>query len=341
VEPSEDLFLAQEPGIARLLPIYSSYGYFNDYLISIIGVDPITYSEMAIWDQTSFAEPTDDHKYVLSSLGSRNNGIILNPFLEELMGTNVGDSITIYQLAGQMGVNAGFKIVGVANSLPGFGSAEDKFAGSRGVGKNGGMVVVRKDLLEMTLNVVKTGLFLAKAQKDFNPKETANRLRTNPDVLQVFSLAEIPELQNDLTKVKTLGIVSVGFIVAAGIGMLSLTIFMGYLVGERKEEYMIMLSCGATRRQVVKLILSEFAGIVSFSFLIGSIMGITFSWIYLKIAGTVFSTQNVLPIKQVVPIPSLILAIILVTLLMLIGTYFPARSASRSNVALILRSQFV
>ena len=70
-------------------------------------------------------------------------------------------------------------------------------------------------------------------------------------------------------------------------------------------------------------------------------MGITFSWVYLKIAGSVISIENVLPIKQIVPIEAMIIGSIVVTLFMLIGTYFPARRASRCNVPMTLRSHFV
>lgn len=341
LEVPRELFLDQEPGIEKILPIFYSHGLFADFVVSIIGIDPISYSSMAVWDSTSFLEPAAGHGKALSSLAANQNGIILNSFLAELMGVGLHDTITIFQIGGDLGVNLRFVVVGIARSLPGFGSAEDGLGEINAAGKSGGLVVIKSTAFSTALSIATTGLFLAKAREDSNQKEVASRLRNNPDVLQVFAAAEIPDLKEELTNIRSMGIISVAFIVSAGVGLLSLTIFLGYLVGERKEEYALMRSSGATQRQVIRLILGEFAGIVSFSFIIGSLMGITFSWIYLKIAGSVISTQNALPITQVIPFMALLQACIIITLFMLVATFFPARRASYCDVAEVLRSRYV
>ncbi|MFX0115607.1 MAG: ABC transporter permease [Candidatus Hodarchaeota archaeon] len=337
--PSE-LFLTQEPGIKKILPIFYSHGLFGEYVVSIVGVDPLSYSEMAVWDSTSFQGPRSDYEHVLSALATTPNGIILNSFMAKLMGVSLSDTVTLFEIGGDLGVNSRFEVVGIARSLPGFGSTEEPLGDVSVAGKNGGIVVIRSDSFRNIMSLIKTGLFLAQARENSNQKEVAERLRDNPNVLQVFAAVEVEELEEDLSKVSPLGIISVGFIVSAGVGILSLTIFLSYIISERKDEYALMLSCGAKRRQVIKLILGEFAGVVSFSFIIGSLMGIAFSWIYLKIAGSVISV-SVLPINQVIPIITLLQACFIITVVMLIATFFPARTASRCHVGMALRSNFV
>ncbi len=336
-----DLFIEDIPGISKVLPVYYSFAYFSDHIVYIVGVDPILYSEIAVWDDTSFIEPKTPNNQILSQLAIGADGIIINEFLAELMVAKTGSNVALYQVNGELGLNLPFKVIGVAKSLPGFGPAKNTLIESRSGQVDAGIVVVKKDILQSYFNIQTANLFLAKAESDSNQNEITKTLRENPNVLQVFAASEVDQIHSEIYAIKILGIITVGFLVAVILGIIALTNFLAYLVTVRKQEYAIMLSFGASRKQMTHLIMVEFISIAAFAFIFGACMGIIFSWVYLQISQEFLGVEEILPIKQIIPIEVVLAACVIVAFFLIIGTYLPARKAVSCEVPMVLRSKFV
>jgi putative ABC transport system permease protein len=122
------------------------------------------------------------------------------------------------------------------------------------------------------------------------------------------------------------------------LSVFALSISLGSVVRERRKEYAVLRAIGGSKRQIVSMVFSEFAGVVLASLILSIILGGLFGFVM------GFLLNNMMPFSRTLAatlsLPWYFLSIVLVIEIatMIIGAYLPAREASRTEPAVVLRN---
>lgn len=331
--------LQQVDGINDATHIYSTFGFVGQYSVTVLGIQPTDFSNIALWDETTFLSAKEE--YVMNELlfSEDSYRIIINEFLAEYLDVGVGDHITLFEMAGQPGQAYDFTIVAVARSFPAFGLADEFEGEHRVIGQNGGLVVINEGILAGLLNIETSSLFLARTENGANHQEVIDIIEEFPEVIYIFSpeQADKDEL-GFFSLVGTSGLATIVFLLAALISFVSLTAFLSYMIRQRQTEYAIMRSTGATQNQIILLVAEEYLSTILFTFFAGAFLGLIFSFLYLNIGESLVSLAGILPMRVVLPLEFVFGSLSIVVLVVIVGGLIPARKASSTNVATILRN---
>jgi putative ABC transport system permease protein len=134
-----------------------------------------------------------------------------------------------------------------------------------------------------------------------------------------------------------ISLLSMSFLAALVLGLLSLTVFVNVMVSGRKTEYAIMRAIGGTRSQVTASVIGEFAGRILATVLLGLLLSHGFSWLLMNTLIKLFPLPTVVPFIIIWPFFLLLGLVLLVVIGMLIGIWLPARRAGAVTVNKILR----
>jgi putative ABC transport system permease protein len=122
------------------------------------------------------------------------------------------------------------------------------------------------------------------------------------------------------------------------LSIFALSISLGSVVRERRKEYAIMRAIGGSKRQIVSMVFSEFTGVVMASLILSLLLGGVFGFVM------DFLLNNMMPFSRTLagtisfPYDFLSIVLIIELVTMVIGAYLPAREASRTEPAVVLRN---
>ena len=333
-------------GVINVTPVLERYAFVGSSELILEGINPMGYYHIAHFSPESFVG--DDAETVLRTLNETEDGIIISEFYSNLWNRSIGEELLVYidTVNGTRGRR--FEIVGLMRSAPGFGFAwtrgasANSFAAQFGFQVTGaGFAFVNFDTLSSISGIDTAEMFLADTTDDADLASIVDDL-DQLRYVDAFSpmtydiSAQSYGVQLFLAGVQ--GLTAVGFIMCLFMGLAAISLFLGSAVLERKTEYAIIRAVGGTRRQVISMVFSEFAGSVTAAIAISVVLGILFGY---TMSILTFGLSPFLPILTEVlnyPLFFLVGVLSLETGVMLVSCYLPARKAGGTDPAVVLRN---
>ncbi|MFX1251093.1 MAG: FtsX-like permease family protein [Promethearchaeota archaeon] len=333
--------LEQLEGISQATPILNSFAAIGqDRRVTVLGINPSEYLQVANWDESSFNNGQNAED-VLQILNEEKFCIIINELIAQRLELSVGSNLTLEELGGY-NQRYNFIICGIIHSAPGFGLATDYDSRTTTtVIESLGTVFIHEEMMRSQLfnNITLGSLYLARGTPGTDRNQTLEILKDQRSVRVVyaFGLYDTSEI-GFLALTGVAGILSIDYLTAILVSGVTLTLFLSFIVDERRQEYAIMHAFGAHRRHIFTLIIFEALVFVTFSFGAGLIIGVLFSWLFSKIALPKLDFHNLLPLQVQFPLLLMFLTSIIVLIALLIGSILPARRAASVNIALTLKN---
>ncbi|MCK5389878.1 MAG: ABC transporter permease, partial [Candidatus Thorarchaeota archaeon] len=337
---------AQIEGVEKVTPVLRTWARIPGQEIVIEALYPNIYSEIGNFDESSF--PDEDPATVLSALAAVPNGIILSEYHATFLNKSVGDSITLEMTGVGETQLVPFIVVGVVHSAPGFGYAavaeippSDLGAGFGYQAGYSGFAITNLNFTAETIDRATTDLFLASLAEGTNQTQLAYDLWSLPGVYpttpETFDL-KARSLQTALFLNTVEGLFSIGFVMSLTLSVFALSISLGSVVRERRKEYAVMRAIGGSKRQIVSMVFSEFTGVVIASLILSLLLGAIFGFIMGFLLNNMMPFSRTLSTTISIPMEFLLIVLMIEILTMVIGAYMPAREASRTEPAVVLRN---
>ncbi|MHA2496024.1 MAG: FtsX-like permease family protein [Candidatus Hodarchaeales archaeon] len=353
-------------GIDEVMPMPVTSGSLGDGFVALIGVDALQYARIAHWDDSAFDVEKNrvsylgDGSFVWDPYGERRdykkiledlentieygvNGIIINQALATDLRLQVGDPIQLGEvnpLSTSPFREVFFEIVAIAYSAPGFGilsQFSERPLGTSATRSFGGAIVNSYFLVDQ--QVTETNVFLLKGASAANKEEIVSSIRENEAVQAVYYVDYFNiEDEGFLALGGVPGILTIDFLGSLAIIAFSLGVFLEFIISERRQEYALLRAVGATKRQVSKSVVGEFLGIAVISLAIGGLVSLIFSLAFLELSVGHLAIFKVLPYSIFIPIPSIGLTVFLVFIFLMLGSLWPSRRASQTQIADVLRN---
>jgi ABC-type antimicrobial peptide transport system permease subunit len=334
------------PGVERAIPVFRTRGAVGMEHITIEALDPIEYSLIGHFDESSFFGL--DSASMLKTLADTRNGIILSEYHANRWNKTIGDSLNLQIASGGRTMDAVFIIVGLVYSSPGFGYASITYIPASRLGAGfgfqaaeSGFALANLDYVAEVIEGATANLFMADLVCITDHELLLRALADIPGVT-----ATMPE-EFDLESISfgtalflntVQGLFSIGFAMSFLLSMFGHTLFLGSIVRERKRDYAILRAVGGSKRQIVNVVLSEFSGVVFASLTLSLLLGTIFGYIMSTIIFIMSPFSRLLEAVVTFPIPFLTSILLIEVIAMIGATIFPAREASKTDPAIVLRN---
>lgn len=338
--------LLEYNGISRVTPVYTSRGSVGIDEVTVTSLDALTYASIGHFDETSF--PGQNATDVLAALAAVPHGIIISEFHAERWNKTTGDTLNMEVSAFLITRLFNFTVTGVVHSAPGFGYAwigdipySETGAGFGFQSGYSGFALTNLDYVASVLDKSETNLFMADLEDDVDSDEIRDGIMAMSGTYawtpETFDLKAV-NYSTALFLNTIEGLFSIGFVMALVMSMFALSIFLGSVVRERRKEYAILRALGGSRRQVVSMVFSEFAGVVLASLAVSLVLGTIFGYINGFLLFQMSPFSRTLEATIAIPMEFLMIVLTVEILAMIVGAYFPAREAGRTDPAIVLRN---
>ncbi len=338
--------ISSYPGVDDAMAVLQTWGGINNEIISIEALDPLKYSDLGYFDQSSFNG--EDPEAILGQLARVENGILMSKYHADRWNKTIGDTITLTVGGRLAAVSITFVIVGLVHTAPGFGYASIADAPSSRLGAgfglqapHGGFAIANLEFVSAQTGINTARLFFGDL---VTVSDTTLLLRSLNDLPGVS--ATTPETFNlyshsfgtalFLSTVE--GLFSIGFTMSLLLSIFSLTLFLGSIVRERRRDYAILRAVGASRKQVIRVVLAEFVGVVLASLTLSLILGMVFGYVLSIVVFSMSPFSRMLAPVIVVPVGFLTVVVLLELVAMVGGSYLPAKEAAKTDPAIVLRN---
>ncbi|MGV9169703.1 MAG: FtsX-like permease family protein, partial [Promethearchaeia archaeon] len=337
--------IEQYPGVLKSTPFLQTWASVGTHRITLLGTDAIEYASIGAFDESSFFGKAPD--YVLSRLHSIENGILLSKYHADRWNKSIGDSLNV-QVGGRLkSESISFVLTGLLHTAPGFGYASPEDIPPSGhrpafgyQPKFSGFAITNLEYLSTQTDISTAELFLCDLVCMSDQDTVLRGLEEIPGVTattpEKFDL-ERHSFSTVLFLSTAEGLSSIGFVMSFTISIFALTLFLGSVVHERKRDYAILRAVGASRNQVIKIVFSEFSGVVLASLTLSLILGTIFGYILSILLFSMSPFSRVLGPIIIFPVRFLMTVLLLEVSAMMIGCYFPAKEAAKTDPAIILR----
>ncbi len=346
------------PGIDAATAVIMRSSFAVTEEIQLIGIDPVAYARTGNWDSTSM--PGANPYSVLEALENMPDAIIFPQHIANAVDRHPGDQIDITtsfmtNFYEPTTFTKTFTIIGEVYSAPGFGFADSDSPAvtptpypGYGFQESTAFAFCHIDYFLYELpsqgamgEIDDTFLFFASTEPGADRDQVFDTVRALGFTRTAWSShsldIEAMYPGAHLFSGGVISLLSMSFVAALALGLLSLTVFVNVMVSGRKTEYAIMRAIGGTRGQVTAIVVGEFVGLILATFFLGLLLSVGFSWLLMNTLIKLFPLPTVLPFMIVWPLLLLLGLVLLVVLGMLIGIYIPARRAGAVTVNKILR----
>ncbi|MFW9907974.1 MAG: FtsX-like permease family protein [Candidatus Thorarchaeota archaeon] len=338
--------IEEYPGVNRATPILRTWGGIGTERVTLAGIDAIEYSLIGNFDDSSF--PGQEASFILSRLAATPDGILLSQYHANRWNKSIGDSINLNVGGRLSSVLITFTVVGIVYSSPGFGyaSAEDIPPARLGAGFGfqvgySGLALANIDYVSEFTDISSATMFLADLVCVTNQEMVLRALRditgvsaTTPETFDLTGFSFGTALF--LSTIE--GLFSIGFAMSLILSMFALTLFLGSIVRERKRDYAILRAVGGSKQQIVRVVLSEFTGIVFASLTLSLVLGTLFGYVMSTIIFSMSPFARTLAAFITFPIGFLTIVLLVEIIAMIAGAYIPAKEASKTDPAIVLRN---
>jgi ABC-type antimicrobial peptide transport system permease subunit len=132
------------------------------------------------------------------------------------------------------------------------------------------------------------------------------------------------------------GLLTINFIIAVVAIVIGITIFMFMIINQRKKEFAILIAEGASKKQLIKLVITEVLSMAIFATGFGTVIGFLFGYQI----NSFFDTFSVTTFDRYLIFPPIILTATIVGafIVILLATLVPALIAARTNVVEEMRT---
>ncbi|MHA1615023.1 MAG: FtsX-like permease family protein [Candidatus Thorarchaeota archaeon] len=337
---------AQIEGVEKVTPVLRTWARIPGQEILIEALYPDIYAEIGNFDESSFTD--EDPATVLSALAAIPNGIILSEYHATFLNKSVGMDIQLEMTGVGETQLVDFIVVGVVYSAPGFGfaSVADIPPSALGAGFGyqagySGFAITNLNFTAETIERDTTDLFLANLAEGTNQTQLSYDLWSLPGVYpttpETFDL-KARSLQTALFLNTVEGLFSIGFVMSLTLSIFALSISLGSVVRERRKEYAVLRAIGSSKRQIVSMVFSEFTGVVFASLVLSLLLGAIFGFIMGFLLNNMMPFSRTLSTTISIPMEFLLIVLMIEIITMVIGAYIPAREASRTEPAVVLRN---
>ncbi|NWF95064.1 MAG: ABC transporter permease [Candidatus Thorarchaeota archaeon] len=338
--------LMQFPGVFRITPVIETWAMVGSNTFNLEGVDAHLYSRIGVFSASSFVSGTPTE--VLTELAETPQGIVISSHYSRLWDKSVGDVITVSYGSPLGTVTRPFTVVGVMNSAPGFGlaytgdAAGVTFASQFGFQvDNEGFALVNLDLLYEEGHLEEPKFFLVDSVANSDISQfvsTVGQMRG----LKVYTI-ETYDLASQSYSVRLFlsgiqGLTAVSLVLCASMGLASITLFLGSAVIERKQEYALFRSLGATKSQVVSMVFGEFAGSVVAAIGVSVFLGAVFGYVMSLLTFGISPFFPIVGTTLTFPVSVMAGVLMLESIALLGSTLIPAMRASSVDPAVVLRN---
>jgi ABC-type antimicrobial peptide transport system permease subunit len=338
--------LGNYTGVENAMPVLRTWARLGLETLTIEALHPEQYALIGNFDQSSFygEDPSD----VLSALAAVANGIIISGHHATMWNKTTGDTLNLEMTGPGATQIVEFIVVGIVYSAPGFGYASitDIPFSTLGAGfgyqaQDAGFAIANLEYVESEIDSHTTDLFLAALQEDVNRTLLTAELMLLPGVYpntpQEFDLKS-RSLYTALFLNTVEGLFSIGFMMSLILSIFALSISLGSVVRERRKEYAVIRAIGGSRKQVVAMVFSEFTGVVIASLVLSLLLGAVFAYVMGILLNNMSPFSRTLATTVSFPLQFLSIVLFLEIMTMVIGAYLPAREASRTEPAVVLRN---
>jgi ABC-type antimicrobial peptide transport system permease subunit len=333
-------------GVELAMPVLRTWAKLGSDQLTIEALYPEEYAVIGKFDQSSFIGQNSTQ--ILAALAAIPNGIIISEYHATAWNKTAGDTLNLEMSGTGATQIVQFIVVGIVHSAPGFGYASitDIPSSSLGAGfgyqaADAGFAITNLDFVKETIDSQTTDLFLASLQDDVNRTRLIDDLRLLPGVYpntpQEFNLKE-RSLYTALFLNTVNGLFSIGFIMSLILSIFACSISLGSVVRERRKEYAVIRAIGGSRRQIVSMVFSEFTGVVIASLVLSIVLGAVFGYVMGILLNNMSPFSRTLATTISFPIPFLSMVLLIEIVTMVIGAFLPAREASRTEPAVVLRN---
>jgi ABC-type antimicrobial peptide transport system permease subunit len=333
-------------GVSNAMPVLRTWARLGPDTISIEGLYPLEYASMGKFVQSSFYGESPES--ILTALESVPNGIVLSSYHAERWNKTAGDLLTLEMTGIGDTQLITFEVVGTVYTAPGFGYASHKDEPYSPLGAGfgfsspyGGFALTNLEFVESVINRDETTLFLVDLEDSANQTLIRSDLRdltgVNAFTPEEFNL-KTRSLRTSLFLNTIEGLFSIGFVMSLTLSIFALSISLGSVVRERRKEYAVMRAIGGSKRQVVSMVFSEFAGVVLASLALSLLLGAVFGFVMGFLLNAMSPFSRTLSASIAFPFDFLAIVLFIEIMTMIIGAYLPAREAAETDPAVVLRN---
>lgn len=362
--------LKAEPGVENVTAVVQTTGDVGPFHVAMMSLDMAVYWEIGDWGKSGLAAG-HDYAPVIRILNTMpqyfdltNDGsldaftieialklmarspsplILLNEFLAQRLQIEPGETLIIRSIGNAWERFEEFFVLGILEAAPGFGMLNDggRLTGER-VASDGGAVLLSSNILVDNYGFTTTSMFMLSVYDDASLAAINRNLLRHQEVLRVFTTDYAKEKSQDFVRFLGIsGIAIVSFASSVIFAILYLSLFLDYIVVERRREYAIMRAAGAKKGEVTSQILFEFLGMLIPGFLVGLALGTIFSVMFVILGKDLFAYSGILSF-EISPFTQGTLFLIGVSffisvIALVIGVTIPARRAARTDVATVLK----
>ncbi|MBY9000811.1 MAG: FtsX-like permease family protein, partial [Candidatus Heimdallarchaeota archaeon] len=132
------------------------------------------------------------------------------------------------------------------------------------------------------------------------------------------------------------GLLTINYIISLTAIVIGITIFMFMIINQRKKEFAILIAEGASKQQLVKLVLSEVLSMAIFATGFGTLIGFLFGYQI----NSFFDAFSITTFDRYLIFPPILLTVTIVGafIIILLATLIPALTASKTNVVEEMRT---
>jgi len=333
-------------GVNNAMPVLRTWAQLGPDVLSIEALNPNEYLTIGKFDQSSFFGESPEN--ILSALAAVPNGIVLSAAQASRWNKTIGSTLNL-EMSGAGTIQiVQFNVTGFVFSAPGFGYASGEYVPASPLGAGfgfsseyDGFALTNLEFIEDAIDRHEATLFMADLNNNANRTYLLNELRAlsgvTPNTPEEFDL-KAHSLQTALFLNTIEGLFSIGFVMSLTLSLFALSISLGSVVRERRKEYAIMRAIGGSQRQIVGMVFSEFAGVVIASLALSLILGAVFAYVMGLLLNAMSPFSRTLAATIAFPYNFIAFVLFIEILAMIIGAYLPAREASRTNPAVVLRN---
>ncbi|MFW9852164.1 MAG: ABC transporter permease [Candidatus Thorarchaeota archaeon] len=337
LSPSD--FTGFEDKIETVIPIYYTMFRIGPRWINCFGIDLQSYGEWAFWHKDSIVgyPNWNEGLDVLESDPLQNVAVDLSTSRYLDIDTNPSFNFTIYNQT-KYSANAAI----IIDHAPGLSIDVAElpiFFGETGYYT----MIVDKEFMSAyapLTNTIISAIIILKQGVDPVEENLSFEFNSRFDwIVEAQSHAEEIELSKAREGMSFgfPGLLTINFIISLVGMVIGVSIFMFMIINQRKKEFAILIAEGASRKQLIKLVLTEVLSMAVFATLfgtfIGFLLGYQFNDFFSTISFTTFNRQIIFP-----PIP-LIATIIGAFAIVILSTLIPAIVAARTDVVEEMRTE--